>query len=559
MAAPSAGASTTDIFGDDVSKYGKHYPMVVLSNKKLLQQDQFEDFTIVVGAEKAGAHASILSCRCEDLVPMPKEDDKKKKVKKPKEAKVKGVTSVHIMRKVLEYLYTGMVEFQKLAVTEILNLNGAARHFKLNRLGYMCERWLREHLSMENVFVLLKAAVAQHESHVKAFCMDFAFDNYKEFVFNSDGVRVIGLELFQEVVKAYTDRPPPCKAVPPEEAPQDTLIEDFKKLYTLMPYYDVTFNVSGVQIRCHKAILAAHSDQFLPLISNAPPSGVDFNSLSPEAFKCMLKFLYYGDDNIDPHPATELVAFSKQFKLHSLLRICEDKCRTSVSVDTVLDILQTTYIPEMEEKKDLVKELHKKTFPFILANLTEIDLTPIRKMTPDIAIDILMEIQKCWGEDPPPVPSDPSPSAPAPAPSARAAPPPPPTGGDDAPPAPPPRSLPPPTVPTPAGGGDEMPPPPPPRDASAPSMKPPPSIGQGAPMPPPRLGDPPAPVASSESSSDLGDTTPKKKKAGEDKKKAGGEKKKKEDEKRLKEERKRIAKEKKEREKLEKKKGSKKT
>lgn len=580
----STDVSNLDLFGDSLANQGAHYPMVVLTMKKLLQEEsQFQDFTIQVGADKVYAHTAVLAVRCQDIVPMPNEGDKKKKQKKPKEYKVKGITDSKIMRRVLEFLYTGMVEFPKLATLDILSLNAAARHFRLNRLGYLCERWLREHLCMDNVFHLLKGAVDQHEMTVKAFCLQYALDNYTQFIANKDGIHILGIDLFQEVVKAFTDRPPPPEEVSPDQAPPDTLIEDFKKMYDLMPYADVIFNVGGMQIKCHKAVLAAHSPDFVPLVSNAPPTGVDFNSLSPEAFKNMLKFLYYGDDNIEPHPATELVGFSKQFKLHSLLRICEDKCRTSVSVDTVLDILQTTYIPEMEEKKDLVRELHKKTFPFILANLTDIDLTPIRKMTPNIAIDILMEIQKSWGEDLPPIPAD-EPAAPSNAVSPRGgggflgsqrggdrpAPPPPARGGgddNDMPPPPPPRgdssakvpapprTLPPPTVPS-RGGDQETPPPPPPRDGGA---KPPPSIGGGGPTPPPRIGDPPPPIVGrSESSDDTGDTTPKKKK-GDDKKKGDAKKPSREESKKLKDEKKRIEKEKKQREKLEKKKGGKKT
>lgn len=578
-AVSSTDVSSLDLFGDDIQSKGAHYPMIVLTNKKLLLDDQHMDFAVQVGAEKVGSHAAILAVRCEDIVPMPSEGDKKKKPKKPKEYKVKGITDAKIMRRVLEYLYTGMVEFPKLATLDVLSLNAAARHFKLNRLGYLCERWLREHLCMENVFHLLKGAVDQHETHVKAFCLQYALDNYTQFIANNDGIRILGIDLFQEVVKAFTDRPPPPEEIPPERAPPDTLLQDFKKMYDLMPYADVTFNVSGVQIKCHKAILCAHSADFVPLVNNAPPTGVDFNSLSPEAFKNMLKFIYYGDDEIDPHPATELVGFSKQFKLHSLLRICEDKCRTSVSCETVLDILQTTYIPEMEEKKELVKELHKKTFPFILANLTDIDLTPIRKMTPNIAIDILMQIQASWGEEIPPVAADPivsprgaagggggaflgnqrggAPPPPARNPSSTNTAPAPAGGDDEMPPPPPPRSLPPPTVPVRApapapAGGDEMPPPPPPRDATAP----PPSIG-GGPTPPPRLGDPPPPIVGKAGDDEEdGETTPKKKK-GDPKKPAAGAKVSKEDQKKLKEEKKRIEKEKKQREKYEKKKGTK--
>jgi hypothetical protein len=596
----AASADGIDFLGDDISAKGRHYPMVVLTNKKLLADDQFSDVLIYVGSDKVPAHSAILACRCEELVPMPNESDKKKKPVKPKrDVKVKGIPNEQIMRRVLEFLYTGRVEFPKLPTLEILQLNAAARHFKLNRLGYLCERWLREHMCMDNVFHLLKGSVDAGESRVKAFCLQYALDHYTEFIANKDGIHILGIDLFQEVVKAFTDRPPAPEEIPADKAPADTLIEDFQKLYERMPYSDVVFNVQGTQIKCHKAILAAHSDAFTPLVLNAPATGVDFSALSALAFTSMLKFLYYGDDNIDPHPATELVGFSKQFKLNSLLGICEDKCRTSVSSETVLDILATTYIPEMEEKPELVAELKKKTFPFILANLTEIDLTPIRKLHPNIAIDILTEIQKSWdclptdggsgggGGDYSASSTSTSTSTSTTSTagaggsfalgSQRAAAPPPPARDEERPPPPPPRSVPPPSIGAPSfpppvattDAGDARPPPPPPRDGSAPPptlQAPPPSLGAGGPPPPPLRGDPPPPIGMPSTAPPpppIGEETPPETPKGKGEKvgkkastgavKKDGDKKKKEDEKKKKEEEKRIAKEKKEREKMEKK------
>ena len=51
-------------------------------------------------------------------------------------------------------------------------------------------------------------------------------------------------------------------------------------------------------------------------------------------------------------------------------------------------------MPDIAHKQDLVEELKSKTFPFIMQNLTQIDMTPLRSMHPRIAMDILLNIQE---------------------------------------------------------------------------------------------------------------------------------------------------------------------
>jgi len=365
---------------------GKYYNMVVLTNKKLLTDDSCTDLVIKVGNETVSAHAAIISCRCPEIVGFP-QDDKKKNAKKKLEVKVNGVQNAQILSKVLEYLYTGQVDFVKVADREILLLGSAARNLKLNRLVYLCEKWLREHMTIESVFHLLKAATELNEARAKGFCLAFALQHYNEFISNKDGIYILGIELFQEVVAAFQTNPEPPKEIRPEECP-DTLLEDFKRMYELMPYSDAIFTVGSENIKIHKAILIAHSDSFAGLLRD--DSGL---RLSPGAFKSMLKFLYYGDDNIEPLPACELIAFSRSNKLPALNRICEDKIRDSISIGTVLNILSVSYLASPDGKLDLVNELRAKCFPFILSNLNEIDFSRLRTFNPMMIVDLLLELQ----------------------------------------------------------------------------------------------------------------------------------------------------------------------
>jgi len=353
------------------------------------------DLQLTIGKDTVHAHRCVVASRCPALLPLPDPNDKKKKIKE-KEKKVlkEGVASQHILLKMLEFIYTGKVNFPKLEPTNILDLAKAGRHFKLDRLTWLCEAYLHDNLAMDNIFQVLKAATIAEENRVKAFCMKFSLDHYNEFVTNKDGLRILDIDLFQEVVAAFQSEKKEFTDVKLGQAPPSTILEDFKRMYDTMPFADCRFSIDNKPVDCHKAILAAGSEKFAMLFKDAPPTGIELRNISTSAFHTMLKWLYYGDDHVDPLPACELVAFSRQYELGDLLRACENKIRTSIAVDTVLDILEVAYMPDIAHKQDLVEELKSKTFPFIMQHLTEIDMSPLRTMHPRIAMDILLNIQE---------------------------------------------------------------------------------------------------------------------------------------------------------------------
>jgi len=378
-----------DPFGDNLENRGKYYPQVVLTFKKLLLDDSHCDFTIKIGSESIHAHASVICCRCEEIIGFPNPDEKSKKKTKRLEIKINpNSVNAAAMSKILEFLYTGMVDFPKLADKEILFLVKAARHFKLDRLSYLCERWLNEHMTIESVFHLLKAATDLEEDRIKGFCLQFALKHYNDFIANKDGIYILGIELFQEVVAAFQTNPAPPASIYPEGGPPDTLLEDFKKLYDRMPYSDLNVTCGPENIKCHKAILTAFSDSLANnLVKDDTPQNI-----SATAFKSLLQFCYFGHGEVDAKPACELVAFCRRNKLATLLRICEDKIRNSINADTVLDILGVSYLPA-DGKQDLVDELQAKCFPFILEHLDQVNLSMAKAFNPLMTIDLLLQLQ----------------------------------------------------------------------------------------------------------------------------------------------------------------------
>mmetsp|Transcript_23535 Transcript_23535/g.50298 ORF Transcript_23535/g.50298 Transcript_23535/m.50298 type:complete len:575 (-) Transcript_23535:234-1958(-) len=563
--------SVTDPFGDGFKDKGKYYPQVVMNTKKLLQDDTYSDVIIKVGSDALHAHAAIICSRCPEIVGPPAMDEKSKKKTKKMEVKIKdGSINASSMNKILEFLYTGMVDFPKISDKEILLLVKAARFFKLDRLSYLCERWLNEHMTIESVFHLLKAATDLSEDRIRGFCMQFALKNYNDFIANKDGIYILGIELFQEVVAAFQTNPAPPAAIYPEGGPPDTLLDDFKNMFDNMPYSDFFVTCGSENIKCHKAMLSAYSENLSSLIKD-PETPV---RLSGEAFKSLLKFSYYGYDQVEPLPACDLVGFCRTKKLPVLLRICEDKIRNSINEKTVLHILGVSYLPA-GDKQDLVDELQSKCFPFILDNLDKVDLSMAKAFNPLMTIDLLLQLQTACKQNKHGLGCILNVDSGASAAKAGSAP----KKGTPA--APPRRNVQPPppaSVLTNSGGAPPSPvtnrPAPPPRNTSGSGNGlPPPVIGGGGPsnVPPPapvradrqpsNTSFPPPPLTTQVSSSELREDGEKgrlnrkksEKNVRADVKPKLSKKDKKEEEKRKKEEAKRIAKEKKERQKMEKK------
>src|SRR3990167_5467188 len=368
--------------------------------KKILFDNTFSDLFVKVGKDTLNAHRAIVAVRCEEVCPMP-DLSAKKKIKKETSVTMKAITNPQIFMKVLEYLYTGTVAFPTMAPDAIMELNKAAKLYNLKRLSYLCEDFFQQNLSMTNIFTVLFTANKLNEPTIKAICKFFAIEHFNELVTNTEGLHILQIDLFQEVVTAYLtyQATKSLSRVSLGDPPPDTTLADFERMYKVMPYADFKFIIEGEEIPCHRAILGI-SEKFKVLFKDAPPSGITLTGISSNAFKSMLKYLYYGCDDIESLPACELVAFSRQYELFDLLALCENKIRTSICVETVLGILEVAYQPEMAQKQDLVLELKSKTFPFVAENFNTIDLSPLRTRMNNksvlIAADLLLFVQDAY-------------------------------------------------------------------------------------------------------------------------------------------------------------------
>lgn len=368
---------------------------LVARYSKILVDTTFSDLTLKISSKDQNtAHRCIVCMRCEDICKTPDPNDKKKKIKSSLTVPIKGVTSPHIMQRVLEFIYTGDVQFQSMEAAQIMELNKAAKVFNLRRLSYLCEYFLQSSLTVENIYVTLAAADKLSEPSVKAFCKYFAIEHFSEIVTNNQGLHTLGIDLFQEIVTAYLtfQATKSLSKVSLGDPPPSTVLEDYERLYKTMPFSDVKFVVEGEEISAHKAIVGGASEKFKQLFNNQV--SVSLTGISADAFKSVLKYLYYGYDEIDPLPCCELVGFCRKFDLLDLLSICENKIRHSIDISTVLGVLEVAYQPEMAAKQELSQELKDKTFPFVVENFDRLDLDPLRKMNLRISVDLVFYMQE---------------------------------------------------------------------------------------------------------------------------------------------------------------------
>ena len=367
----------------DCDSASKYYPNVVLLTKKLYLDTSLADLTLRVGGDSVMAHAGVVACRCEELLPSVQDEKSKKRKKHEVKLKDGTVKSAPILHKVLEFVYTGGIDFAKLSIEDFLYVNQAARNLHLVRLVYICEKWLKDELKMDNVYHYLKAASDLKEEKAKSICMTFALEHYVEFISNKNDIQIIGIDLFQEVVAAFNPAAKKASEEQNDSIPKDTLIQDFKNLYNTMMYSDSQITLGETQIKYHRYLLIAHSELF---------HNFNLEHTSVKAFNSMLKFLYYADDKIDVISACELVDISRKFKLHTLCRIVEEIALNNVSNKSCLQVLQIAYLP-YEGKVELANEIKARTLPFIIDNIHHVDLSNLANYDPMMACDIVHQYQ----------------------------------------------------------------------------------------------------------------------------------------------------------------------
>jgi hypothetical protein len=181
----------------------------MLHAKKLLSDARtFGDliFETKGGKGKLYAHSVVLGAACDALLPQ----RIKEQLQSRKPGKVKHLTIEISHEKpwccLLEYLYTGVARFSSITSAEAIEVYKMAELYKIDRLAWLCKSHFMETIKVDNVCTILKEAHDLKSESVKLIAMSFAFSNYAAFISDKEGVKKMGVDLFQEVVSAYAQK-----------------------------------------------------------------------------------------------------------------------------------------------------------------------------------------------------------------------------------------------------------------------------------------------------------------------------------------------------------------
>jgi len=357
-------------------------------------------FLISTPPQKIYSHACIIEARCSALL---KNAKKKKNVN---EVEVISSINASTFQELLNYLYSGSIDLSKLKDEDILLLLSASTKYEgLDRLSFICQRHLKKTLDMKNVHLLLKTCEDLDLKAFKEFVVHFAVSHYNEFVSNKQGVKDIGINIFQEVVALQQEQ---LKPLPEEKEPEDTFLENFKALYDSVKQSDISFvmtepnsmGISGTFLRGHKAIIVARASGLQALVNqpltevSKSLSGVIVKGVSPEGFEAVLKWIYYNQTQISTLIACELISFCQQNSLFALQKVCIENIKNNIKVDTVLTILDVSYLKEgmpswyIEE----MDALRPKCIEFAANRVKEIEFDRIKtkKLSTEIATAVMV-------------------------------------------------------------------------------------------------------------------------------------------------------------------------
>ena len=377
-------------------------------HRRLLNSDYFSPFSNIIfnfQGTKFSTFRALIEVRCPQLIEF------EGIIKKRKEKIVSNGTILIIMVKedcfltlpvltqLLDYLYSDNVDFQKLGIDLILKVQKAADFIGINRLVWLCERFLYSTLGFHNVYEVLKFADQIQVASVKSFCVAFAQKNWMEFSANKKGLEVLGLDLFQEItVTLHTFNQNANQTIAnsylDHAAPVSTLYTDLKNLHKRMEFTDSIVEFSdAVTLPFHRCFFAAHEPKFAQLFLEKKDSHKPFKfPISPESFLYLQEFIYYGSCNITPPCACEMIEeMVEKYSLEKFREKCEETLRKEITDDIVLRSLRLTYLPWNKTRPKLI-HLRKECLDFIASHFVDIDIPSIRSIQPcglAIAYDIL--------------------------------------------------------------------------------------------------------------------------------------------------------------------------
>ncbi len=384
---------------------------LALTHRKLLQDQVFYDLELLqVSGKKTAptrAHRAVLQVRCPALLQEGKFISKIDKKKDRWSATILETAlptlTPNVLSQLMVYVYGGAMEVARFTLPTLLDMCAVGGALSLEEIVWVCEHKVRELLSIDTVHSILKGAEDRNLGGVKNFALQYAFDHWKDFIGNTEGAKILGLELFQDVSARYAKGEK--TAYPEGPQPQNTIVSDYRRLYEEMLSPDLQLEVGGEKLNCHRAILAMYSDglaarfqkvlrgvgqmQSVRLIDEADGQPVQ----SVTAVTSFLRFVYYGETKMDPIDACEMIHKVNTFyRLNTFQLLCEHTIVNNINQRSVLPILGVTYIKGFDAKAH-IQALRKQALAFVIAHFGTVELAALSAMPPEIRTDLLVTLQ----------------------------------------------------------------------------------------------------------------------------------------------------------------------
>jgi len=412
--APSATADSSKFEkGDDSAvSFNVGDTRLKLSHGGLSQDTLFKDLVLEFSGPnykkvQSNTHRFILQVRCPDLLapPFVSKPVKKKEtfVSIVQEDKLPFITP-DVLEHILRYCYSGAIDTSKFRLGDVLDLCATAESVKLGEIVWHCEHHVRKIMNGDTIHTILKGAADRKLGNVQKFALEYAFDNWNEFIGNSAGAKTLGLDLFQDFSSKYAKQE--RDAYPEGPQPKNTIVEDYAQLYAEMPLADMSIMVAGTALKCHRAILGTYSRKMGGSLARLAPGG-GFNLTagqqsqlkSDNAAASFLKFVYFGETVMDPIDAAEMIhKVNGVYNLNTFQLLCEHTIISNITDKSVVAVLGVTYKQGLSEKPH-IKELRKQSLAYIIANFGNTDLASLNTMPAVIRTDLLLTLQIAFNAD----------------------------------------------------------------------------------------------------------------------------------------------------------------
>jgi len=136
--------------------------------------------------------------------------------------------------------------------------------------------------------------------------------------------------------------------------PQSTLAADWSRLLADGTFADVTFAVAGVQVRAHRAVLAARSSYFHAMLHSGcreaqPGAVVVVPDVSEEAFRALLAYVYSDRLELNDQSVMDVMCKAHQYGMLPLYIHCMRYVVHHISKDNVVAWLIAAEAHNLEE------------------------------------------------------------------------------------------------------------------------------------------------------------------------------------------------------------------